>query len=85
VDLRKLVRMANQIGAFFASEPDHKAAVEGVANHIRRFWEPRMRAQLLDGFDRGECKDALPLVVDAVREHRDRLLAGTAQGAGSHG
>jgi formate dehydrogenase subunit delta len=37
--------MANQIAAFFASYP-HEEAVAGVANHIQRFWEKRMRAQL---------------------------------------
>lgn len=41
----KLVRMANQIAAFFDSQPE--PAAEGVARHINDFWEPRMRAQLL--------------------------------------
>ena len=43
MDGQKLVKMANQIAAFFAAEPDRKAAVEGVAGHLKRFWEPRMR------------------------------------------
>jgi len=43
MDARKLIRMANDIAAFFAAEPDRKVAVTGVANHIVRFWEPRMR------------------------------------------
>jgi formate dehydrogenase subunit delta len=43
----KLIRMANQIGAFFEAMPDHAEAVDGVANHLRRFWEPRMREALL--------------------------------------
>lgn len=41
----KLVRMANQIATFFASQPGDPA--EGVARHINEFWEPRMRSQLL--------------------------------------
>ena len=41
----KLVTMANQIGKFFASQgPDE--AVAGTADHIRKFWEPRMRGAI---------------------------------------
>jgi formate dehydrogenase subunit delta len=48
----KLAYMANQIGQFFKSQkPD--AAVAGIEDHIRKFWDPRMRraiiAQLADG------------------------------------
>ena len=42
-----LVRMANDIGAFFASEPDTQAATAAILNHLRRFWDPRMRAQIV--------------------------------------
>ncbi|MBB2749699.1 UNVERIFIED_ORG: formate dehydrogenase subunit delta [Rhizobium aethiopicum] len=43
----KLVYMANQIATFFKSQPASEA-VEGVANHINKFWEPRMRRQLFE-------------------------------------
>ncbi|MDC9810725.1 MULTISPECIES: formate dehydrogenase subunit delta [Rhizobium] len=43
----KLVYMANQIATFFKSQPANEA-VEGVANHINKFWEPRMRRQLFE-------------------------------------
>jgi FdhD protein len=33
----------NQIGAFFESQPDRNEAVAGVADHLRRFWDPRLR------------------------------------------
>jgi formate dehydrogenase subunit delta len=42
----KLVTMANQIALFFAAEP-HDAAVSGIETHIRKFWDPRMRAKIL--------------------------------------
>ena len=42
-----LVTMANQIADFFAAYPEAEA-VEGVAGHIRKFWEPRMRAALAE-------------------------------------
>ena len=56
-DPQTLVRLANRIGEFFAAYPCHEEAVEGVANHIHKFWEPRMRRQLyahLDGAAQGE-------------------------------
>lgn len=40
-----MVHMANQIAQFFASYP-HEEAVAGVADHIQKFWEKRMRQQL---------------------------------------
>ena len=41
----KLIYMANQIGKFFASQgPDR--AVAGTAEHIKKFWDPRMRAAI---------------------------------------
>ena len=43
MNVERLVAMANDIAAFFASEPDPQVAAEQVANHLRRFWEPRMR------------------------------------------
>lgn len=43
MDTERLVAMANDIAGFFASEPDPEVAAEQVANHLRRFWEPRMR------------------------------------------
>ena len=43
MNVDRLVAMANEIAAFFASEPDEQAAADQVANHLRRFWEPRMR------------------------------------------
>ena len=42
-----LIRMANDIGNFFASDPDPTAAAASIHNHIRRFWDPRMRAQIV--------------------------------------
>ena len=52
-----MVRLANRIGDFFAAFPDRDEAIDGVAQHIRKFWEPRMRRHLyayLDGPRQGE-------------------------------
>jgi formate dehydrogenase subunit delta len=42
----KLVYMANQIGKFFASQGPDKA-VAGIAEHIAKFWDPRMREAII--------------------------------------
>lgn len=51
--IEKLVKMANDIGAFFQAEPDREAAVHGVVDHIRRFWDPRMRKQIIAYYREG--------------------------------
>src|SRR5882757_8210659 len=38
----RLIYMANQIGWFFRSQ-GHDKAVPGIADHIKKFWDPRMR------------------------------------------
>jgi formate dehydrogenase subunit delta len=42
----RLIYMANQIGKFFESQ-GHDKAVPGIAEHIRKFWDPRMRKAIL--------------------------------------
>ncbi len=61
---RKLVRMANQIGSFFSTQsgPDRAAS---VADHINKFWEPRMRRQFLHLFDAG-AEGFSPIVREAA-------------------
>ncbi|MGB3813787.1 MAG: formate dehydrogenase subunit delta [Shinella sp.] len=58
----KIVRMANQIAIFFHSQPASERP-KGVATHINKFWEPRMRRQLFDLIDNhnGEGLDELVL------------------------
>jgi formate dehydrogenase subunit delta len=47
VDVQRLVAMANDIAAFFDSEPDKAVAAEGVRFHLSRFWDPRMRREII--------------------------------------
>lgn len=47
-----IVRMANQISDFFNAYP-HDEAVRETANHLRNFWDPRMRAQLSEHLSAG--------------------------------
>ena len=43
----RLVTMANDIGHFFAAEPDKNVGAQSVANHIKRYWDPRMRREIV--------------------------------------
>jgi formate dehydrogenase subunit delta len=47
MEAENMVHMANQIAAFFASYPKEQA-VAGVADHLQKFWEPRMRKQITE-------------------------------------
>lgn len=47
LDIERLITMANQIGDFFAPYPP-KRRIEGIRNHLRTYWDPRMREALLD-------------------------------------
>ena len=65
MSVEKSVRMANNIAAFFKSQPEKERAV-GVANHINRFWEARMRRELFKAVESGAPLD--PLVLMAAGE-----------------
>jgi formate dehydrogenase subunit delta len=64
MDVQHLVHMANQIGRYFDSYPDRAEARAEIAGHIKRFWEPRMRAAILAHADGAEGLD--PLVKEAL-------------------
>jgi formate dehydrogenase subunit delta len=51
MDIDHLVKMANQIGAFFESMPDRQQALADTVAHLRKSWDPRMRRQLLQYLD----------------------------------
>jgi len=65
-----LVKMANQIGTFFESMPDRKEALEGIAMHLKKFWDPRMRKAFLAQIDGSPDMPCSAIVLDAVRAHR---------------
>ena len=73
MDIDNLVHMANRIGEFFAALPDPDEAREGIAQHLRRYWEPRMRRALLAHLEATDGGGLLPIVKSAVVEHRAAL------------
>lgn len=72
MEIQRLIAMANQIGGYFASDPDPQVATAGVADHLARFWAPAMRRQLLAWLDDGG-EGLAPLVAEALSKHRNRL------------
>ena len=71
--LENLVSMANQIGTFFSAYPDRQEALDGIATHIHKFWEPRMRLLLINAVATGQAQDLTPLVRDAVQANLEEL------------
>lgn len=68
----KLAYMANQIGKFFAHQT-HDQAVDSIATHLRQFWDPRMRRDML-----AHCDDPDVHLDPLVREALAQLRAPAA-------
>jgi len=73
MEIARLIKMANDIGMFFEVDKDRERGVAGVADHIRKFWEPRMRRQLLAYFEEKSGEGLSPIVIEALRSHSSDL------------
>lgn len=76
MDADNLVRMANRIGQFFEAMPDAAEAAEAaenVAQHLKKFWDPRMRRALLAHVDRHGVAGLNAMVEVALTRHRTVL------------
>jgi formate dehydrogenase subunit delta len=74
----KLVKMANDIAQFFEAEEDRATMLAGIASHLERFWDPRMRRDLLEWIDHRNAEGLRESVRDAVASRRsvwDEVLA----------
>lgn len=69
--VEKLVHMANQIGKFFVSQGAAAQAAASTAEHIKKFWDPRMREAILAHLDSGGA-GLDPWVYDALTRLRNR-------------
>ena len=63
----KLAYMANQIGKFFAHQP-HEKAVAAIADHIQKFWDPRMRSEILAHLQAVQLDPAARQAIEHLRE-----------------
>ncbi|MBM4233045.1 MAG: betaine-aldehyde dehydrogenase [Gammaproteobacteria bacterium] len=66
MNVDKLVRMANQIAGFFAHEGRDKAPAS-IADHIYKFWDPRMRKEIIEAVTAARVKNLDPLALVAVQ------------------
>jgi formate dehydrogenase subunit delta len=62
-----MIKMLNEISAFFAGEDDREQAARDIQNHVHRYWEPRMRAQLLEYYEQRQGAGLSELALQAVR------------------
>ena len=87
MNIHYLTQMANAIGEFFQTMPDAEQAEREIAQHLRRFWDPRMRRQLLEHVDSQAGEGLHPIVQQAMLRHRQALFgvveSPTAQSAKS--
>lgn len=67
MNIERLTAMVNDISHYFAAEPDHAAAVAGIAEHLRKFWDPVMRKQIVEHLEAGG-EGLEPLAREAVRQ-----------------
>jgi formate dehydrogenase subunit delta len=61
-----MIKMLNEISAFFDGEDDKEQAARDVKSHVCKFWEPRMRAQLLEYYEQRKGAGLSDLAVKAV-------------------
>ncbi|WP_024302652.1 formate dehydrogenase subunit delta [Pseudogulbenkiania sp. MAI-1] len=66
MDTHHLARMANQIGGFFEAMPDREEALAGIVQHIKRYWEPRMRRELQLCLQQGGEAELKEIVTEAL-------------------
>jgi formate dehydrogenase subunit delta len=75
----KLVMMANQIAAFFAAQGEERALPQ-IADHIEKFWDPRMRRTILAHMAQGGA-GLVPLARAAIEKIKPVREVATPSGA----
>ena len=68
-----LIRMANDIGKFFAVQGEERA-VNGICDHLKKFWEPRMKAGIFKHLEAGGA-GLDPSVLTALKKLREMANA----------
>jgi formate dehydrogenase subunit delta len=80
-----LIKMANEIGDFFSGASDPQQAARDVANHLKRYWDPRMHKQMLAYYEQRHgaglsdvAKNAVGLLYAAAKAAPAGAPAGSA-------
>jgi len=71
MDIRNLTKMANQIGGFFEAGGRPDMVTGDIAGHLKRFWDPRMRKELLALVEQNGGTGLRDSVIRAVKENAD--------------
>ena len=73
MDIQQLIKMANNIASFFEAEPDRAKGAKAVADHLKNFWDPRMRREILRYVDEQGGEGLRDIALEALRAHGERL------------
>ena len=73
-----IIKQATQIASFYESLPNQDQADRDFVSHIRRFWDPRMRRDLIRIMSGPQQLSVRPMVRRAVMSATDEIL-GQAQ------
>ena len=68
-----LIKITNDSGNFFESDPDRVEGARQVATHLRKFWDPRMRRELFSYVDRENGAGLNGIVLEALNAHRNEI------------
>jgi len=69
METKKLIRMANQIGDFYAANPDQEAGKAGIASHLKKFWNSVMLNAIVKHVNEEGAEDLSPQVAEAIKQH----------------
>jgi formate dehydrogenase subunit delta len=81
MNIDHLIKMANEIGSFWQGEVGEAAASTEVATHLKRYWEPRMRAQIITYYEQRHGAGLSDVALKAVQLLASRPAAAAAGGA----
>jgi len=69
----QLIKMANQIGAFFASQPNPEQARADFAMHLKKQWDPQMRTALYAHIDATAGEGLSAFAREAMQGLREQI------------
>lgn len=73
MNIQQLIKMANNIASFFEAEPDTKKGAKGIADHLKNFWDPRMRREILRYTDEQGGTGLKGIVLEALHTYGEKL------------
>jgi len=73
MNVENLIRMGNQIADFYASYPDQEEAKMEIASHLKKFWAPRMRTELLKYVDKEQGQGLSETLRASLNDHRQLI------------